>query len=289
METPDLDTETYETIPWAQLAPAQPTLPNRIAMGVGGVVVAVALGFLLFSLLRDDAPRTMVTVPLENAAGRVAPPTASGPPPEPAAATDPVRLYSEADLMAVIPEEDQRAAAGRAVWFVTDFFTVDGDTATVASVRSMLPVGLEVPLPHDDARSVSYVEWAEAVAVRPAGPGRYLVDVAFRTLDGLEDGEIRRRAVRAVRVQIGVDDTGSVSVLDLPEPIEPAMATVAFSPPPEAEPPHEILAAAHEAAAPFGTDIETIAAGIDADGWRIALLVTDASGLDFPLVVRPGS
>jgi hypothetical protein len=292
METPDLDTETFETIPWEHLTPATTPPVGRALRWAGGVVVASILGFLLFTVLRADAPQTVVAVP-RDAADAAVPATVEPLPvemaPAPlAAAPDPDRLYSEADLMAVIPEEEQRAAAVRAEWFVTDFFTIDGDPATVASVQRLLPDGLEVPLPHDEAGSLSYVEWAEATAVRPQGPGRYAVDVAFRTIGGSPGaGPVRRRDVRAVRVGVLFDDAGAPMVLDLPEPIPMTPAAFRFTAPPAAEPPADVLAAAHDAAAAFGSVIETVSAGLDAGGWRIVLLIADPSGLQFPLVARP--
>jgi len=291
METPDLETETYETIPWSHLAPARTPLLTRIAMVVVGLAGAGALSFVLIAVLRDDAPSVIVTIPPGATNAEVVVPSTAASSETVATAGQPdggkARLYSEADLMAVIPEEEQRIAATRAEWFVRDFFTVDGDTVTATEVRAALPGGLDVVLPHDTGGGISYVEWVGVLAVRADGPTRYAVDVAFRTLAGSGAGPLERQAVRAVRVLVGINDGTIASVLDLPEPIPVPAASIDVVLPEPAEAPDEVVRAAFAAGSTFGSVDLVSGSGVDASGWRFVVLASDASGLQFPLVVRP--
>jgi len=169
----------------------------------GTVLIGVLVGLAAGSVLRRDGGRsTVVTLPPIAAATPAAvapdlieraddpvPISADQSPPlliEPSSAVAPVapRLYSEADLMAVLPEEEMRAAVMRAEWFVTDFFTVDGASSAESDVTAALATPPdEVPLPHATATDgISYVEWARAFFVEPVEPGIYRVSVAFRTL-----------------------------------------------------------------------------------------------------------
>ena len=63
MEPADLDTETYETIPWSQLAPARTPLLTRVAAGVVGLGAAAALTFVLVTVMRSDPAAVVVTIP----------------------------------------------------------------------------------------------------------------------------------------------------------------------------------------------------------------------------------
>jgi len=291
METHDLETETYETIPWSQLAPARTPLPTRVAFALIGAIAAVALAYFLASLLRDDPPRVVVTLPPESAPADqgaiVAGPPVTTPTPVTVAAPEAAVLYSEADLMAVIPEEEQRAASARAIWFVTDYFTVDGDPATAASVRDALPAAINVAIPHDGFGGVSYVEWAEALAVRPDGPSRYAVDVIFRTLAAGGEGPPARDPVRAVRVRVVVDASGTAAILDLPEPLALETATAEVEVPAGSDPPPDVVDRAVTLASSLGPVDDVLTSGFDAAGWRIVVLVGDPSGLSWPIAVRP--
>ena len=292
MEPADLDTETYETIPWSHLAPARTPLLTRVGAALTAVVVTAVLTFVLVSVLRDEPAGVVVTIPGAAmsdgpAAESPQPPVSTTMAPAAIATPEPATLFTEADLMAVIPEEEQRLAVAYAEWFLTDYFTVDGDALAAERLRAMLPVGMDVVLPHDGATGVSYVEWASAIAVRPDGPGRYSVDVAFQTLAGAGDGTLVRQPARAARIPILVTEAGLVSVGDLPEPIAVPATAADFVAPPSDDPPPEVGAAAVEAASTFGAAGELIDAGIDASGWRVVIAVRDSSGISFPFAVRP--
>jgi hypothetical protein len=286
----DLDREEFETIPWSQLAPPRTPPVTRVMLVAAGVLGVVIIGVVGSRLLRSGSPRVTVTLPPEVVAPAPSQAVLADPPP-----ADPVeaataaeeRLYSEADLMAVTPEEDRRAAVARAEWFVTDYFTVDGDAATAAAVRSALTDGLAAPLPHDVGGGVSYVEWARAIRVAPNGPGRYLVTVAFRVLSNGQGDSLVRAPVRAVQVRVAVDGEAATAVIDLPEPAALDTAVVPSLVPPDAEPPAEVVAAALEAARLVGGDAAVEQAGVDETGWRIVVSVSSPSGLRWPLLVRP--
>jgi hypothetical protein len=299
MEHPDSTAETYESIPWSHLAPRRVPLPTRIAMVVVGAAVAAVLGFGLAKLFRDEPGRVVVTMPPAAVEGEqvpvpapttipvAAPMPSSAAVPSSAPAADESRLFSEADLMAVIPEEEQHRAMWRAEWFVTDFFTVDGDPQIGTTTKAALPEDLDAPMPHSAAPGVSYVEWARALEARPGGPGRYEVDVAFRTLSGEGEGLLARQPVRAVRIQVEIGEGGGASILDLPAPIELAIPRAVVAYPAPAEAPPEIVDDAAAAVEAFGFVEEVLTAGVDENGWRVVLAVVDASGIRWPLAVRP--
>jgi hypothetical protein len=288
----DLDREEFETIPWSQLAPPRVPTLTRVMVAAAGVLGVAVIGVLGARMLRGGPARVTVTLPpevvatspRENVAADPAPVVADSPS---AISTAEERLYSEADLMAVMPEEDQRAAAARAEWFVTDFFTVDGDSATASAVREALPEGFDAVLPHDVGGGVSYVEWARAMRVAPDGPGRYVVTVAFRVLSSREYESLIRDPVQAVHVRVAVDGESSTAVVDLPEPAIVETAVIATPVPPDAEPPPEVVATAFELAGTLGADAAVEQAGVDESGWRIVVSVASPSGLRWPLVVRP--
>jgi hypothetical protein len=259
---------------------------------VGGIAVAVlAVGGA--RVLRSGPAVVTVTLAPETVSAATSPPPTAPLQPMPTAAPSPSttavpqRLYTEADLMAVVPEEEQRAAVARAEWFVTDFFTVDGDGVAVEGVRGALPAGFEVVLPHEVGGGTSYVEWARALRVVPEAPGRYRVTVAYRALAGATGEPLRRSPVVAVDVEVAVDSGGATAVVDLPQPAAIDTATAEAAIPAEAEPPAEVAAAAIELARRVGDDPQVEGAGLDAVGWRVVVSVTDGSGLRWPLVVRP--
>ena len=134
--------------------------------------------------------------------------------------------------MAVLPDELTAAAALRAEWFVTDYFTADVDPSGSASVRAALPPGGSMPeLPQDEAGpGVSFVEWARTVSIEPLGNGIHRVEVLFRAIGAPESGEFRRLPVRAVAVgRGGTDETLEAGVVGQGDRVarEPGLAAVA--------------------------------------------------------------
>jgi hypothetical protein len=298
--------ERFESIPWASLVPERnPNLRRYLAVALT-VVVGVVLGVVGGRILRGDTGRSVVVsppaaVPSQIPMPQTAQPTVAPAPsslqaivaePTPSPVVNvpaPPRLYSEADLMAVMPEEEMRAAAMRAEWFVTDFFTVDGEASAGADVLAALPAGIgNSPLPHIDGGGISYVEWARAFFVEPLGPARYHIEVAFRSLAGPGPGQLVRGPVRAVSVEVRLGVDGETIVADYPAPIEmPPALQLEGDEVAEADAPPEILAEALAAASAVGSDPAVVLTGLDDDGWRIVVMVGDESGLRWPLAVRP--
>lgn len=301
--------EHFESIPWSRLVPDSDPRHRRILILGATVIAGVVIGLIGGRMIRG-ATQSGVVVTLPPVAGlesvAAAEPVAV-PPPERLVVTQPVppttgtrvpslqtplppQLYSEADLMAVLPEEEMRAAVMRAEWFVTDFFTIDGEFSAATEITTALPDGhAAVPLPHQSTEAgISYVEWARAYRVEPLAPARYRVSVAFRTLAGVAVGNLVRTPVRAVTVDVEVGRDGATAVIDFPSPAPlPGTLTLGAVEIPEMDAPPEILAAALQAAAAVGTDPAPLLTGLDGAGWRIVVLVSNGSGLRWPLAVRP--
>jgi len=193
-----VDSEEFEQIPWSALVAEQNHGVDRrvyLAVGAVGVVIAMVFGARLFG----------------NATPQPTPP--------PAATSQPLVeivettstagvVVSEADLMAgapdVLPIGNELELTAIAEWFVTDYFTTDGSSETVRSVRAMLsPVAGALELPHnaEPAPPVTYVEWARATNTRLVDEGEISVDVAFRTITDTGEG-FERDAIRAVAVTL---------------------------------------------------------------------------------------
>jgi len=289
--------QEYEQIPWSHLVPVKQDRSLQLAL-IAVAAVAVLLAGLFVMRRNPAAPQTAVATTLAAPAPEVAPPPAPvttmplsndvvegvlGPQHD---ATAP-QIYSEADLMAVLPQPSpdlELLAIASAELFVADYFTVDGDPGRSEAVGNSLPYAVE--LPDTDGRLISYVEWVRAVAVEVVDRGGYVVTVWFRTLVGDESGGFSRTEVRAVDVELEVDDLGRIAVADLPLVQTVTPGGLASPWPESATPPAEIVAAAVESVADFGSAPELAAAGQDADGWRLVFDVGDASGLRFPIVVR---
>jgi hypothetical protein len=238
-----------------------------------------------------------VVVPGESAAAVAASPATVAPAPvvTSTVAVEPPRLYREADLvvaeadvMAVIPQFDSLLVTARAEWFVTDFFTVDGDVAGFDSLQETLPIGAATTWTHESGAGVSYVEWARAVSVDPGESGRFEVVVLFRALAGSDRGSLERQPVRAVAVVVAVDDSGAVAVADLPRPVAlpSAYRVDAIAVGGEDVPEDVSAAAARTAATTWGLEFTVVDATLDQGMWRVAVLAADPSGLEWPLIVR---
>lgn len=281
--------QEYEQIPWSHLVPVQKDRSLQLVLLV--VVIAVALLAIMFFMRR--APAVPLAVPAEPPAASesvvVATTLAGAQPAQPEVTIAPVvaapQIYSEADLMAALPppRSDMEAIA-RAEWFVTDFFTVDGDASLSDGISAALPD--VVALPESDGSAISYVEWARAVSVVDGFDGTYAVTVWFRTLGGNAESGFDRGPVRAVDVRLVTDASGRLAIADLP--IAGVVDPVGIAPqwPAAGEAPPDLVAIGAGEAALLGSDPELQSAGRDAEGWRLVFSIGDASGLRFPIVVR---
>jgi hypothetical protein len=297
-----MEDEQYEHIPWSQLLDERGGRWKRIVYVAAGIVAAVAVGIVVARWLAApghgetsvSSPVTATTV--EVAAGEPVPmdPEDSNPPASnpvssvsPTTAAPPV---SEADLMATVPwPEAPTAARVRAEWFVTDYFTVDGDPEAAADIRRAFVEDAVLPeLPHDVAAdgAVSYVEWARAFSSEAIDVDRYAVDVAFRTVHLDADDEYVRGPVHAVRVLIVARD-GGVGVADLPIPIVPPQAIgLSGWSVPEASAGDDVMAAAADYGFLFDAEPEIVEASGTAADWRAVVTIGDGSGIRWPLAIR---
>lgn len=294
-----MEREEYEEIPWSALVPAATPMSRRLATLAMGTVIALAVGFVGMRVLSPAPPRGVVvdtapdSDPEAGAPGEPATdlePDAIGSAAK-AAIPDAPRIYSEADLMAVLPEEEIRMAVMRAEWFTTDFFTVDGDVGAAESLRAALPgLGSEIVLPQEAPGGVSYVEWARAYRVEPKTPGRYVVSVAFRMLAGTESTGLKRSDVRAVQIEVVIDEMGRAAIADLPAIIEPPSVALplplSIRP---ATPDPAALSQLIDRAAAWGGPASVLESGRDTRRWRLVVSITDSSGLLWPLIVHSGS
>ncbi len=284
----DREHEETERIPWSMLAgELERRRPRWILQVVGIVLVVLVVGALAMrargasnGTVVDLAPVTTEEAEPGTMVGDSSGEPSSEEPPaapsEPAVAPADPSLYSEADLMAVVPEEDLRLAAARAEWFTVDFF---------GGVDAGLAPGL--PEVHSDA-GYSWVEWARASRVAAAGAGRYDVTVVFRTLTEAGAGGFRRLPIRAVIVPVEVDAGGLAVVADLPRPAEVPGGSGAEPVPPVGAVPEDVAAAALQRAGLFGPDAEIVGGSRTLAGWRVIVLAGDASGMRWPLAVEVG-
>lgn len=294
-----MDTESdlpqdYEQIPWSHLVPVQKDRSLLLAAGAVAIIAVVLAGVLL--MRRSPSPVPAAAPPPTTALAEA---PAPGPTdvtttvvleaeePAPAPPAEGPRIYSEADLMAVLPppSPDHRLLAiARAEWFVTDYFTVDGDASLAEGIVEALPDAVE--LPDTDGSAISYVEWARAVDVVDRPDGTMDVTVWFRTLVGAIDGSFSRTDVRAVEVRLAADAQGRLAVSDVPAAVAVEPVGIAPDWPAAAVPPPEVVAAATPDTEHFGPDAELQSAGLTDTGWRLLFSIGDASGLRFPVIVR---
>ncbi len=279
--------QDYEQIPWSHLVPVQKDRSLQLAVAA---VAIIAVALAVIYLMRRPPAATPVIAATTTAptVAEVAAPAETGfeTPTTTVASLGP-QVYSEADLMAVLPppgSDDTLMAIARAEWFVTDYFTVDGDASLGDGVNALLPD--VVDLPATDGTAISYVEWARAVDVVDHLDGSFDVTVWFRTLVGDVDDGFSRTDVRAVDVRLVTDDLGRMAVADVP--VAATVPGAGLGPPwPKGQsPPPEVVAGGAAAAESFGVAPELQSAGATDDGWRLVFSIGDASGLRFPIAVR---
>ncbi len=282
----DREHEETERIPWSMLAGELDRTRPRWFLQAAGVVVVVVVVVAVAMRARGASSGTVVDLaPLTTEEAAPVPTVADSSDltraaaPAPSASPDAsieASLYSEADLMAVVPEEDLRLAAARAEWFTVDFF-------------GGLDAGLASGLPAvQRAGGYSWVEWARAARVATVGASRYHVTVVFRTLTEAGDGGFRRLPIRAVIVPVDVDAAGLAVVADLPRPAEVPVASGVDEAPPVGPVPEDVAAAALYRAGLFGDDAEIVGGSRTSAGWRVVVLAGDASGMRWPLAIEVG-
>jgi len=284
-----MDEEEFEHVPWANLVAQTDDRRTRIVYVGIAVAAAAVIGVLGMRWL--SGPDQVAPLPEATPAVSVVPPVAPAAPAVPAVPGVPAApLPTEADLLAALPRDGggEALAVMRAEWFITDYFTVDHDPMTTADVSDAFAPGTVLPrLPHEEAAGTSYVEWARAYRVVPQGQSAYAVWVAFRSI--YADGQgFRRGPVRAAEVLIDVG-AGGAAVVDLPAPVPPPRAhglTPASLP--QGPAPQAAIDAALGHAWLFDADPQVLEATADGARWRVVVGLSDASGISWPMVIRPG-
>lgn len=282
------DREEVEHVPWQDLlAEAEPDDQRRRSIYLGaGLIGAMIVGMLVARSWWSPAPLQAPLAPGTSVVEEGGAPVDEAGDEIPLPDLPAFPLYAEADLMAHPPDAQERIAIMKAEWFVIDYFTADLEPNGSADIRAALPPGSLPEFPQDSGDSISYVEWARAFRVEPAGPDAYRVTVAFRTLAAPPDRGFTRQPVRAVEVLVGVLGDGGAAVLDLPSPVGlPAGPEPAPWPEAAADPPPTVVEAAASRAALWGTEPRVVSVHRLERGWRVVLTVADAAGNRWPLSV----
>jgi hypothetical protein len=273
--------EELESIPWATLIDDTRSDRSRLIYLAAGAVILFALAALAARTLWTPATAD-VAVAADPVPTTVAVTTSAPPPAAPA-------LFSEADLMASLDAESARAAAAFAEWFVYDYFTVDGDAATLLSIQDALPNGVpDDLLPHTSESMVTYVEWARATRVTEVTPGVFEVLVLFRAVAAPNGETFERQPMRAVLVPMEMGAAGGLRLTDLPSPAHvPSRPEVGDWVAPEGPSSPALGGVATVLSWPgLDTDLEPIAASRVGDLWRILVINHLPAGSAWPLVIR---
>jgi len=264
--------EHIEHIPWSDLT-SRREVPRWIPYVAAGVIAAAALGVFAARSLDRSQP----TIPVVAVTASTTMPDFTTTLPEAAP------LYSEADLMALVPGNQEQLAAARAVWFVREYFGAGGRPGDVGAVLAALPAGAGIDSEKD--QRASYVEWAEPFSVEQIGDGLYRVGVVFGMLGGEDVSTLTRLEPAAVAVVVEVEG-GGAGVVDLPMPVEPpARSEIAVWPDATQDVPASVIDAAEQAASVWGSDPMVAAASQGDAGWRIEVLVSDEAGIRWPMAV----
>ncbi len=274
--------EELEHIPWAALAARTPDPRWKLALivtaGCAVVVLALVAGKVMLA-----GEQAEYEVPLDVPAG-TGQRLAAAPAAPASAANDPAPVqttvvetttaaYSEADLMAVSLDEEERLAVVWAEWFVRDYLTVDGDGAVAAAAADLF----SVEYPADEPPT--YVEWVEAFAVSTPAPAVYRVDVAHRVLLGGDGGYVRQPAA-ALAVQLAIGADGAVRLLHLPEVVSLPERTAV--PVPDLT---ELSPAIAEAVGPL-PEGASVVGGYERDSqWHVVIVGEVLPGVNRPYVV----
>ena len=264
--------EHLEHIPWSDLTTRR-EMPRWIPYVAAGAIAVAALGVFL----GKNAGSSRTTIPVIAVTSTTMVPEVTATIPEA------VPLYSEADLMALVPGSQEQLAATRALWFVREYFGTGGRPGDVEGVLAALPAGAVVE--SADGRGSSYVEWAEPFSVEQLGDDLYRIGVVFGMLGGPDASTLTRLEPLAVVVVVAVDGDRT-GVVDLPMPVElPSRTDVTVWPDSSGDVPESVIGAAEREVSQWGSDPEVVAASHGEGGWRVEVLVSDAGGIRWPMAV----
>jgi hypothetical protein len=207
-----MESEEFEQIPWASLVAEQTEGIDRriyLAAGLVGILVVAVFGMRLFGGGSQPPPiEAALAEPPSTSITAVDP--RDGPPMS--------MIIAEADLRVEEPVSVQTPdvlVAVTAEWFVTDWFTRDGSTETIRSIREVMSPTLEVAaMPHEaEDEPVTFVEWARSVGSEMTADG-IEVTVVYRAIRETEEGFVRD-PVRTVLLSLQYLDE-AVVVMSLP-------------------------------------------------------------------------
>lgn len=261
--------ELYERIPWESLEQKSGDR-QWLYIGLAG---AIALGALAYSFMKNQ--------PVES--GEAAQPVPAATPmtvqtPDtltPSTVASPV-VVAEADLFAVDPERLVDAASAHAEWFAVEYFSVDGSEESLATLRSLLPSGVPVPLVPEGTQV--FVDWAGTQRISEIAPATYHVDVRVRSLLSTPESGFVRQPTRMLRVEVSVGDDGSPRVTSAPVSLdEPAAAPVQTG---LQEVPDDVASRLGEVGQIVGgTPMPT-------GGWRVVVMQAGPDGVSRPVTVE---
>ncbi len=261
---PDTDREDFEHIPWSRLA--EDTRPRMDRRLVAAAVVAVAVA-LIVGVARSVGGAGVVSTVAAPA------PATSAPVPSAADTTTTVplpQLYREADLRAVLPDEELRLAAMRAEWHVRDHFTVTGARDGTTPVQA-------------------YVEWARTYRVDGTDSSRYVVLVAYRLLAAGSEGVFERLPLQAVEIVVGRDGSGGLAIADLPRPVDPPPDARVEDWPEIAAVPAEVVARSERTLTDLGLVGEVLGGHRIEAGWRVLVRAGPPQAPAYPLALVVGT
>jgi hypothetical protein len=210
-----MEAEEYEHIPWSNLvADTQPSIDRRLYLVGGGIAVIVILIFA-FRMFGSAAP-VGIAQPVTVSSPVTGSPVEANVPEAVAAPPEVVSSVTEADLMAAGADPSTEridVAEFFAEWFVTDFYTRDGSSETLTSLRAVVSESIAAELPHGDPdASDAFVEWARAFHTEDHG-ATVDVSVAFRSVHAVDGGFVRD-PVEAVTITLAnVEDHWTVQAL----------------------------------------------------------------------------
>lgn len=272
--------ETFDSIPWERLL-ADPA--DRRRRLITGLSIGLAILAISVSLTRTLWPVPDTTAPSTQPFDSAVPSDTIAAAPLPVSSTFP--LLSEADLLAVDPDDAMRAAAGLAEWFLAEYFTIDtpGRWGSVAS--SVLPGGIGAP--PEGART--FVDSVHVLSTEQTGSDRYVVTALVRRLVDRHGSGFERVTPDRFAVEVFMGGDGPV-VGGPPRPVT-GEAIGAGSGPEWEEVPAVVAAAAVEQVASLGLPGVTQAGGEPVfgvrieSGWSVVVMVTDATGMTWPLTI----
>lgn len=272
--------ETFDSIPWERLL-ADPA--DRRRRLVTGLSIGLAVLAISVSLTRTLWPVRDTAVPSTQLLDAAVPTITSTAAAVPVPTTQP--LLSEADLLAVDPDDAILAAAGLAEWFLAEYFTIDTPGRWGAVASSVLPTGIGAP----PGGARTFVDSVHVLSTEQTASDRYVVTAVVRRLVDPEGSGFERVTPDRFAVEVIMGADGPV-VSGPPRPV-PGEAIEAGSGPVWEEVPEAVAAAAVEKVASLGLPGVTQTGGEPmfgarlAGGWSVVVMVTDPAGMTWPLTV----